>query len=450
MMVTYRLFSSEICVPSLRGDGVADTVKSFGEINSLDDFERALKNRINEFKKSGCRVADHALDNGFSYYKDDGKNNERFLSLLNETITEEDKKKLSSYLLTFMGRQYAKNGFIMQLHIGAQRETSSKLRSAAGKEGGFAAMGNSVNVKSLIEFLEALDESCGLPKTILFTLNPADNALISTISGSFVKDNVKGLITQGPAWWWCDHIKTGDSKRDESIEKVIKMFPIMRELDINCICFNWMAHIGWLRTSDKIIERGGAFVTGYDEKEFNVTDAKISEKELWDNYKYFLDAVIPYAEKYDINLALHPDDPPVKKLGDVSRIMISAENIRKAIYDIHPSQNLGITMCQANYYIMGEDVEKVIKEFAQKILFIHFRNVTGNLHKFNETFHDNGDLPMRKLIKLYKELDINVPIRVDHVPTLKNENTDVAGYGALGRLFAIGYLKGLVENDKSN
>lgn len=298
-------------------------------------------------------------------------------------------------------------------------------------------------------------KQCGVDKAVIrlheddgFDLN--DKSHWEKVYKNFSDYGFKPIIIEPMPNSVHDHIKTGDSKRDESIEKVIKMFPIMRDLDINCICFNWMAHIGWLRTSDKIIERGGAFVTGYDEKEFNVTDAKISEKELWDNYKYFLDAVIPYAEKYDINLALHPDDPPVKKLGDVSRIMISAENIRKAIYDIHPSQNLGITMCQANYYIMGEDVEKVIKEFAQKILFIHFRNVTGNLHKFNETFHDNGDLPMRKLIKLYKELDINVPIRVDHVPTLKNENTDVAGYGALGRLFAIGYLKGLVENDKSN
>ncbi|MBE6704664.1 MAG: mannonate dehydratase [Ruminococcaceae bacterium] len=242
-----------------------------------------------------------------------------------------------------------------------------------------------------------------------------------------------------------DHIKAGDEMRDESIEKVLKMMPIMRDFGIDTICFNWMAHIGWLRTRNDIIERGGALVTGWDPVDFSGTDKVISEKQLWDNYEYFLKAVIPTAEKYGVKLALHPDDPPVPKLCGVSRIMISRANIRRAIYDICPSDMLGITMCQANYFIMGEDLEDTIREFAKKIFFIHFRNTTGNINAFRETFHDNGELPMASLIKLYNSLGIDVPIRVDHVPTLVGENTEVAGYAALGRLFAIGYLKGILE-----
>jgi mannonate dehydratase len=102
-------------------------------------------------------------------------------------------------------------------------------------------------------------------------------------------------------------------------------------------------------------------------------------------------------------------------------------------------------MCQANFYIMGADVEKAIADFAEKIFFVHFRNTTGSLESFRETFHDNGDLDMAKLLRLYVKLGIDVPIRVDHVPTLKGESTEVAGYAAIGRLFAIGYLKGLLE-----
>ena len=102
-------------------------------------------------------------------------------------------------------------------------------------------------------------------------------------------------------------------------------------------------------------------------------------------------------------------------------------------------------MCQANFYIMGADVEKAITDFAKKIFFVHFRNTTGRLTHFRETFHDNGDLDMAKLLRLYTKLGIDVPIRVDHVPTLKGESTEVAGYAAMGRLFAIGYLKGLLE-----
>lgn len=242
-----------------------------------------------------------------------------------------------------------------------------------------------------------------------------------------------------------DHIKAGDEKRDECIEKVIAMFPIMEELDIKTICFNWMAHIGWLRTRSDFPERGGAKVTAFDMSAFMPTDKSISAKELWENYEYFIKAVIPEAEKHGIRLALHPDDPPVARLGGVERIMISEKNIHRAIYEICPSDSLGLTMCQANFYIMGEDLKKIIEKYREKILFIHFRNTVGNKDFFRETFHDNGDIAMAQVMKTYIENRINVPVRVDHVPTLSGEVSSLAGYDALGRLFAIGYLKGILE-----
>ena len=242
-----------------------------------------------------------------------------------------------------------------------------------------------------------------------------------------------------------DHIKAGDEKRDECIEKVIKMFPIMQELGIEGICFNFMAHIGWLRTSSTFPERGGAKVTEFSMKDFTPTGAKITAEQLWKNYEYFIKAVIPHAEKYGVKLALHPDDPPVPNLGDVERIMISRENIRKAINDFVKSDNLGLCMCQANFYIMGENLESVIEEFAKKIFFVHFRNTTRTANGFRETFHDNGDIDMAKLMQIYIKNGVNVPIRVDHVPTYAGEKSQVAGYDAMGRLFAIGYLKGLLQ-----
>ncbi len=242
-----------------------------------------------------------------------------------------------------------------------------------------------------------------------------------------------------------DHIKAGDEKRDECIEKVIKMFPIMRELSIETICFNWMAHIGWLRTSSKFVERGGAHVTEFNMADFKPTGAKITADQLWQNYEYFVKAVIPEAEKYGIKLALHPDDPPVPRLGDVERIMITKANIKKAVYDIVSSDSLGVTMCQANFFIMGEDLEKTIEEFADKIYLVHFRNTKGEPNHFRETFHDNGDIDMANLMKIYVKNGVNVPIRVDHVPTMAGEVSTLPGYDALGRLFAIGYLKGILD-----
>lgn len=240
-----------------------------------------------------------------------------------------------------------------------------------------------------------------------------------------------------------DHIKIGDKYRDECIEKVILMLDYMHRLNINTLCFNFMAHIGWLRTNDRIPERGGALVTGFNINDFVPTEYEITDNELWDNYTYFIKAIISHAENKGIKLALHPDDPPVSPLGKVSRIMINAENIRKAM-SVVQSDNLGITMCQATYKMMGECLEEIIPEFAKKIFFIHFRNTTGHKLCFNETFHDNGEIDMAKILKLYKKCGIDVPIRVDHVPTMAGES-DTTGYSSLGRLYAIGYLKGLLE-----
>lgn len=265
----------------------------------------------------------------------------------------------------------------------------------------------------------------------------------SVING-FTDFGIKPVVIEPMPNHLHDHIKAGDEMRDESIEKVIKMLPIMDKMDIRTICFNFMAHIGWLRTSNEIKERGGALVTGFNLNDFVPNGAVITADELWYNYEYFIKAVIPYAEKYSIQFALHPDDPPLEKLGGVSRIMTSYENINKAI-NIVDSKNLGVTMCQATYLMMGEDLYDVIPKFAEKIFFIHFRNAVGNKYKFNETFHDNGNIDMANILRLYKKCGVDVPIRVDHVPLMAGENQEVAGYTALGRLYAIGYLKGLLQ-----
>ena len=223
------------------------------------------------------------------------------------------------------------------------------------------------------------------------------------------------------------------------------MFEYMDKFDIRTICFIWMAHIGWLRTTDSISERGGALVTGFDFEDFKPTDKKITSEQLWENYEYFIRAVIPYAEKYNINLALHPDDPPLERLGDVERIMISYKNIKRAV-SVVKSPKLGVTMCQATYHMMGENLYDVIPKLSDKIFFVHFRNAVGNKYKFRETFHDNGEIKMADIMRLYKKCNIDVPVRVDHVPLMAGEQQALAGYTALGRLYAIGYLKGILES----
>ena len=266
-----------------------------------------------------------------------------------------------------------------------------------------------------------------------------------TVVDRFEKFCIKPIIIEPMPNSVHDHIKIGDSRRDESIEKVIKMFPIMKDFGIDMICFNFMAHIGWLRTNSRVCERGGAFVTEFSIDDFKPTGDVITEKELWDNYSYFINAVLPEAEKNGIRLALHPDDPPCS-LGGVSRIMTSAKNIKKALYDIKESDNLGLTMCQATFKIMGEDLQAVIEDFKKKIFFVHFRNTVGTIEKYRETFHDNGSINMAEIMDIYYKNGIDVPVRVDHVPTMPGEESILAGYDTLGRYFAVGYLKGIIDS----
>ena len=125
--------------------------------------------------------------------------------------------------------------------------------------------------------------------------------------------------------------------------------------------------------------------------------------------------------------------------------MISKENIKRAISGFVQSESLGITMCQANYFVMGEDLEATIAELADKIFMVHFRNTTGEPNHFRETYHDNGDIDMARIMRAYVKHGVNGPIRVDHVPTMAGEISTLPGYDALGRLFAIGYLKGILD-----
>ena len=209
--------NNALIAPSLRGDDMVVPTSEFikkladasdSAIYDLKSYCDAICKRLDAFKNADCKFTDHAIDNEFKFYEDDGQNEQRFKAVLEGDASIKDKEKLTSYLLVFLGKQYAKREFVMQLHIGAERFTSTRLREIAGPAGGFAGIGNCVHVKSLTKLLDAIDlTSYGLPKTVLFTLNPADNAVFSVLSGSYAKDGVSGLVTQGPAWWWCDHQK---------------------------------------------------------------------------------------------------------------------------------------------------------------------------------------------------------------------------------------------------
>ena len=202
--------------PSLRADellsptlGLIEKLQALTEtrIFDLSTFLSAVEKRLNDFTAARCRYTDHALDNGFRFIPDDGQNENRFACVLEgKALNASELQALSSYLLVRLASLYAKHSLNMQLHIGAQRSTSTRLRKLAGAAGGFAAIGNSADVASLTALLDAVEQApYGLPKTLLFCLNPTDNATFSVLCGSYSKDGVPAIVSQGPSWWWCDH-----------------------------------------------------------------------------------------------------------------------------------------------------------------------------------------------------------------------------------------------------
>ncbi len=269
-------------------------------------------------------------------------------------------------------------------------------------------------------------------------------AHLHTVTERFRAHGITPLIVEPLPNALHDHIKLGDAQRDECIEKFIKLMKNLQGEGITTVCFNFMAHYGWTRTAKNIPERGGAKVTGFSLAEFHPDDFALTHDQLWDNFSYFIHAVVPYAEQYDIKLALHPDDPPLPVLGNTARIFTSLDAISRGVHLVE-SPNLGVTFCQACYRLMGEDLENAITRLRDKIFFIHFRNVCGDKTCFHETFHDNGEINMAEAMRIYMQNGVDVPIRVDHVPTMVGEECGVAGYDAIGRLFAIGYLKGIIE-----
>lgn len=247
-----------------------------------------------------------------------------------------------------------------------------------------------------------------------------------------------------------ERAKRGLAGRDDEIATVCALIEHMGRLGIPVWCYEWMASFNWMRTSTSIPTRGGALVSGYDHALMRdappVDGGPIAEESLWENLAYFLQRVLPVAERAGVRLAMHPDDPPLSPIRGVSRIMRSIENFQRLL-DLAPSPMNGITLCQGNFALMSDDLPGVIRHFGRqgKIFFVHMRDVRGTVEKFQETFHDDGPTDLLACLRAYREIGFDGVLRPDHVPTMAGEANANPGYEAMGRLFAIGYLKGLRE-----
>lgn len=245
------------------------------------------------------------------------------------------------------------------------------------------------------------------------------------------------------------HRLPGWEQQTEDFKTLIRL---MAEQDMRVLCYNWMPDEDWQRTSCQVRDRGGSMVTEFNSASVghNVTDAdgKPSEptpaSRLWENLERFLEAVLPVAEDAGVTLALHPDDPPVPSLLGQERIIHSTAALRRVV-ELAPSPANGICYCIGSLHPAGEDVVAGIRDLAGHIAFVHARNVRGTATHFVETWHDTGEIDMPAVIRALKETGYQGTLRPDHAPSMAGESNATPGYEMLGRLFAAGYLRGLMQ-----
>jgi len=174
-------------------------------IENYDDLLAALEARVKFFHEVGCRVSDHALDEVPFAEATRAEAAAIFAKARKgERVSPEEEQKYKTHTLVFLGRLYAERGWVMQYHINALRNNNARMFSRLGPDTGFDSINDSLIAKPLARLLDALDRDDALPKTILYTLHPAQNHIIGTMIGNFQGGGVPGKIQFGSAWWFND------------------------------------------------------------------------------------------------------------------------------------------------------------------------------------------------------------------------------------------------------
>ena len=252
-----------------------------------------------------------------------------------------------------------------------------------------------------------------------------------------------------------DKAMLGLPGRDEQIENYQATIRNLGKAGVSILGYHWMPNGVW-RTSKTTPGRGGALVTAFDlavaETEQPLVHGvkahplaqgrTFTAEEMWDNYFYFMKAVLPVAEEAGVKLALHPDDPPLPTLGGIARLFYHFEGFKRAM-EAFPSPNSGLDFCMGCWSEMGQGVIEAFRYFGErgKILYVHFRDVQGYGPKFQECFLGEGNVDVVEAIQTLKEVGFTGFIIDDHVPQL----IDDTEWNHRGRAFQTGYIMALVQ-----
>jgi mannonate dehydratase len=278
-----------------------------------------------------------------------------------------------------------------------------------------------------------------------------------------------------------EDIKLGLASRDKYIENYKLTLKNLAQAGVKVVCYNFMPVFDWLRSdlAEKLAD--GSNTMSYNEAEINKTDPiqlveafaegakgfslpgweaerlaelkqimaqyqEITADDLFDNLKYFLEAILPVCQENDIKMAIHPDDPPWP-VYNLPRIMTGKENIRRLLKMVDSPYN-GLTLCSGSLGSNpANDVPGLIREFGERIHFAHVRNLkfTGT-GKFHETSHlsSDGSLDLFEIMKAYYDIGFEGYMRPDHGRMIWGEEAR-PGYGLYDRALGVSYLNGLWE-----
>ena len=175
------------------------------EISRLPDFLAALEKRHEFFHEQGCRLSDHGLNHCFADCCTDQEGERTFSKLRSGVeLDSREAEGLAGYLMIFFGHLDARKGWTKQLHLGANRNTNTRIMKAMGPDAGFDSIGDWRQGATLAGYCDRLDRENALPKLIVYNLNPADNYIFATLAGNYSQEGVRGKVQFGSGWWYLD------------------------------------------------------------------------------------------------------------------------------------------------------------------------------------------------------------------------------------------------------
>jgi mannonate dehydratase len=278
-----------------------------------------------------------------------------------------------------------------------------------------------------------------------------------------------------------DSIKIGSKERDLYIDRYIKTLEHLGQEGIDLVCYNFMPVFDWTRTELARVRPDGSTVLAYHQETVDQLDPthmfdsissdsngfvlpgwepermarvkelfeqyrSVDENALWANLKYFLEAIMPVCNQYDIKMAIHPDDPAWSVFG-LPRIITNLENLQKMMSMVDDVHN-GVTFCSGSYGTNpNNDLPGMIRALKGRIHFAHVRNLQHNAPgDFEESAHlsADGSFDMYEIMKALYDIGFTGPIRPDHGRMIWGE-TAMPGYGLYDRALGATYLNGLWE-----